>query len=238
MLEENEITILPSVLSRIGVLLRHPRDFMESWYFDASAWFPLLALTILMTTFSYLFVPEMVKHYQDPEFVKSLAAKSNVTEEKAVEEAKRLADVAPAMAFIEGPIAVIGGAAGAALMLYLVARFRFRQKPRVATIFNLVSWTSLVSMFPLAIQIIYQIVGIDSVAPTNLGFLFDKGAEKTYLYGILVSIDAFLIWQVWLLGLGLAVILKESLQKTLSAVGTLFVVMIAFNAGFYALGSK
>jgi len=54
--------------------------------------------------------------------------------------------------------------------------------------------------------------------------------EESYWFRILGAFDLFLIWQVWLLSLGVARLYQVGLQRAVSLVGTIFIVLAALNA--------
>ncbi|MBC8205231.1 YIP1 family protein [bacterium] len=62
---------------------------------------------------------------------------------------------------------------------------------------------------------------------TSLALLFPQSAEKSVLFKIAEMFDIFTIWQMIVLSIGMAVIYKFTTQKTLTAVGTLYVLFHA-----------
>jgi len=215
----------------------HPVEFMESHGFVQAAWFPLLIVTVGLILLRMTLVPEMRKEYSSPEYKKWYMERQSVTEEQAGKDIEKMYQIAPIMSFFESPVMVVVGAAGIALFLSLIGRFGYRQTldekgQRIGFIqvFHMTAWASAVSIFPIIVQAGMKYFELGTGLPTNVAFYLPKEAEGTYLYNILQTMDLFLIWQVLLLGLGMAALYGVSKQRAISSVGTLFVILAIFNA--------
>ncbi len=228
----------PTIFRRIVALVASPYHFMTEGWFEDASWVPLVIMIVALSGLRLAMVPEMQKEYSTDDFKKWYVEKQKVTEEKATEEIARMKEIAPYMSFVEAPVMVIAGAAGVGVMLFLIGRFSYKQRLPFVSLFKMVCWASLVSVFPLVAQMGLKLASVNIDLPTNIAFCLPKSLSTSYFYNILQALDLFLIWQVWLLSLGMAALYKVSRQRALSSVGTMFVIIVVLNAMAMTMSAK
>jgi len=219
-----------NLIQKLFKIFVHPLDFMKVREFTDSAWFPLMIVTIGLVALRLTLVPEFRKEYSSPEFLKSYMERRQVTEEQAAIDIKRIDEIAPVLSILEAPVMVVLGAAGVTLFLSLIGRIGYKTKLPFREIFNMTAWASVVSIFPILVQTGMKYYGLGDGLPTNISYYLPKSLAGSYLSNLLQMMDAFLFWQVWLLGLGMAALYGVSKQRAISSVGTLFVILAIFNA--------
>lgn len=220
------------MLRRFREVIVKPVGFMENRQFEDHSWFPIAIVAIGVICLKILLLPELRAEYASEDFRQWYMERQQVTEEKARAEIARMSEFAPWMSLIEGPIMVTAGAAGVALFLYLIGRIGYKAKRSFVTLFNMTAWASAVSVFPILLQVLMVWLGVGGDGlPTNIAYYLPEEMKETYFYNFIQTLDLFLIWQVGLLGIGMSTIYEISLQRSITNVGTLFVVMAALNAG-------
>jgi hypothetical protein len=218
------------LMSQLVGIIAHPRQFMQLRRFDIGAWPALIIVTIALIALRLEMVPELRKEYSTSDFKKWYIEQQHVNEEKADQDIAKMSQIAPVMSLLEAPVMVVAGAAGIAVFLFLVGRVSYKQKIGFVDIFNMVSWASVIAVVPLLIQVGFKIGGVEMNLPTNVAWFLPKSLEGSYFYNVLQAVDLFLIWQVWLLALGIVALFQVTLQRALTSVGTLFVTLAVLNA--------
>lgn len=203
---------------------------MEGRYFTDAVWIPIIVLTLILTALHWVMLPELLATYDDPEYVRKFAEKGKLTETAAQEQVAEMRRLAPYLGFLEAPIVVSAGVAGVAVVLYLIGRIQFRKKAPYQSYFAMVAWGSFVSGIPLLINLAARSIKPGLLIATNAAALMPKSSEGTYFYNILLAVDPFLIWQVWLMGLGMAVLCEVNRQRAIASVGSMFVILSIVNA--------
>ncbi len=216
----------------------HPIRFIDSHGFETDSWLPVILLTVILAALHSTMLPELLANYDDPEYVSQFAERGKMSENAARDQIAEMRRLAPYMGLIEAPIVVSAGIAGVAAVLYLISRVQYRKKVSYRSLFSMVAWGSLLSAIPLLINLIGRLIRPDLLLPTNAAALLPDSAQGTYFYNILLAVDPFLVWQVWLMGLGLAFICQETRQRAITSVGTMFVVMSVVNALTMTMAGK
>jgi Yip1-like protein len=75
----------------------------------------------------------------------------------------------------------------------------------------------------------------NQVVQANLGLLLDKSTAAKPLWALLTSIDAFVLWTVFLLAVGFGVATKKPTSSTLWGVVVPWLVIVAIKVGWSAL---
>jgi hypothetical protein len=227
---ENHFPPYPDIILRLKDLFLHPIRFMELQGFDASPWLPLLLMALTVGLLQIALLPELLANYDEPDFQAQYAEKHNVTIDEARTEIGKLKKSAPYLGFLEAPIVVVGGAGGISAVLYMIGWLRFKSRMPFVLVFHMVAWGSLVGIVPIGLQLIMRFINPETTFSTNAAALLGEASQDTYLYNILLAVDPFLVWQVWLLGLGMAAIYGVSRQRAVTSVGTMFIILSILNA--------
>lgn len=224
--------------ARLWCVLTHPVHFMRNGGFHGDPWLPLLLVAIILAAVELMLLPDLRKTYSDPEFVKQHAERKGLTESQSADEVAKMSRAAPYLAIIEAPIVVTAGAAGVAAVLWVVSRIHYRRKVAYLLLFSMVSWASFVSAAPLLLNFAVRAIKSDASLATSAAVLLPASLKGGYIYNVLLALDPFLLWQVWLLGLGMAALCEVSRQRAITSVGTIFVLLAVLNAvGLTAAGN-
>jgi len=225
-------------MDRIVALFIHPVKFTQSRSFEFTPWLPIILLTVILASLHYTMLPELLETYNSPEYLTQFAERGQMTEVAAQAEIAKMRDLAPYMGLVEAPIVILAGIAGVASVLYIIGRIQFRKKVPFVSLYAMVAWGSLVSGAPLLVNLIVRIIRPGTLLSTNAAAFLPKTMEGTYFYNIMLAVDPFLMWQVWLMGLGVATLCEVNRQRAISSVGTMFVVLSIINAWTMTLAGK
>lgn|GEM_PF-1149163 len=217
-------------VSRLIMVLMAPQRFFTIKGWQDGFWVPLLVVAVALAGLKFVQLPELRTRITSPEFRTGLAQERNITEDEAARMTERMAATAPVYVIVEAPIMIVAGAAGLALALSLIGRIVFKQRVPYPELFGLASWTGLVAAIPLALHIPLQLLNPEWILPTNPAALMPDAWQANYFARVAMAVDAFLIWQVWLISLGSSRIFGVTLHRAVSAVGTLFVCFAVLNA--------
>jgi hypothetical protein len=175
-------------------------------------------------------MPELMLTYNSDDFVAKYAESRNLTDIDAQNEVKMLRTVAPIVALIETPFIVFSGVAIVGFIVFSIGRMRFKSKLGYFPFYRVVAWSSIVSGIPLALGIPLKLINPDWSFPSNITYFLSDDMKSTYFYQIVQTIDLFLIWEVWLISIGFAALCNISIQVSIRAIGTVFIIFIVLNA--------
>jgi hypothetical protein len=233
----NNIFEKPDLKSRIngtiaklaGIVLA-PRRIMPRILKDDEFLAPLIILIVLLIILRIIMLPELLDHYETQEFRDWYQQTRKASEAEMNKDIELMKKSAPVMAIAEASLTVLAGTASIALLLYLIGRIAYKQKVPFRLIFMMCAWTSVISAMPLIANIPLKLINQDWFLPTNLSVLLTPELVGGYLSRVLSVIDIFLIWQAWLLSIGISLIFNVTMQRAVSSVGTMFIVFAVFNA--------
>ncbi|HHE47195.1 MAG TPA: hypothetical protein ENL08_05805 [Bacteroidetes bacterium] len=219
------------ILRMIGIILAPRRSFTRL-NVNPDYWFPILFVVIAFIGLRLIMLPEVYEHYSSAEFHDWYMEVRGISDEAARKDISQMISSAPFMIFLEAPFTVLAGTAGIALLLLMIGRFGYKRKMPFKSVFSMVAWASIISGFPMLLNIPLKLVNHQWFLPTNLSLILTPELVGGYFNRFIAIVDIFLIWQVWLLSVGLSVIYEVSIQRTVSAVGTMFVFLGVLNALF------
>ncbi|MBT7617902.1 MAG: hypothetical protein HN590_11525 [Calditrichaeota bacterium] len=232
---EQRVTPARIVARLIGIVFE-PRKTLSKVSFESGVWVPILIISLSLIIVRLVLAPEMNTRLQDPEFITSYSQQRGITEEKAVEELEIVYSLSPYITFVESPILVLIGTAIVSFIVLLIGKRVYKIAVPFRTLFNMVSWASVVSAIPLLLSVPLKLINSEWDLPTNPGFLLPVDSLNPYFHQLLQTLDVFLIWEIGLISIGMSVIYKISLQRALSSIGTMFLIFIVLNVLVSASG--
>ncbi len=215
----------------IGIILA-PRKTFAKVIYRTGAWIPIAAIALFLIILRLVMLPAIIDEFESSVSVEQYAEQRDITAEEAKKEIEEIVDTAPYLTFIESPILVISGVVVIALIVFLIGKLQFKSSQPFIVVFRMVAWASIVSVIQLILTIGLKLIDLDLEAPTNLGILFSEETAGAFFHNIMQTIDLFLIWEAYLIGVGMSVMYNISMQRSISAIGTMFVIFIALNAIF------
>lgn len=96
-------------------------------------------------------------------------------------------------------------------------------------------WSGLVTIPGFIVKTPLMLVKKSSQIHTSLAALMPSGSEENLLFKILTHTDIFVIWEIWLISIGLAIVYKFSTKKTMGLVIGFYLFYVLIAVGFSAL---
>ncbi len=209
-----------------------PRRTLPRVAIEPGFWLPILIVAVAYFGVRMTMLPNMREHYASAEFIEWYAEQRGISQAQAERDVAGLSRKAPLLNVVEAPMVVTAGVLSVAVIIYLIGRLGYRGAVRFRYVFSMVAWATVVSAIPLFITIPLKLINTDWNFETSPAALFPPELIGGYIHRFLQSIDLFLIWQVWLLGIGLSALYRVSIQRALGAIGTIFIIFAVLNALF------
>jgi hypothetical protein len=193
---------------------------------------PLIFVAISFTALKLVMLPEIQTQYASDEFRNWYMELRDVTEEAARKDIDRMSRYAPLMLLIEGPLTVFASTALIAFVIVIAGRLTFKIQLQYRPALTMVAWASIISALPMLINLALKLNNQQSELTTDLSALLTPELVGGYFSRFVAIVDPFLIWQVWLLSIGVSWLYVVNMQRAISVVGTIFVCFGVINAMF------
>jgi len=102
-------------------------------------------------------------------------------------------------------------------------------------IISVYCWSSLVAIPALILKTPLMLLKRSAQVHTSLAALMPSGSDEGLLFKILTHTDIFVIWEIWLISIGLALVHKFSTKKTASMVIGLYLFYVVIAVAFSML---
>ncbi len=218
--------------ARIAGVFLNPTKTLPLVSQEGRFWAPLILVSFFLVVLRLQMLPLIFEQYDAVEFKEWYIDARHVDPDGATRDIEIIKQWTPFLTVIEAPLMVVIGVAFVAFLVRLLGILKYKMLIPFRTVFNLVSWVTLVSIVPIILTIFLKLIDLNFDLPTNLGVLFSADFVGGYFHRLLLSFDLFLIWQIWLLSIGIASLFQLHIQKALSAIGTIFVFFAIVNALF------
>ncbi len=212
----------------VGVLVA-PRRILPRVTYNAEAWVPVVLVALALALVRLTMVSDMREEYRSEEFRQWYADQRGVSVTEAKEDLQSLSRSAPYMAFVEAPIVVTASVAATTLVLFLIGKFGFGGGVGFRIMFGMVAWAGIVSVIPLLLNLPLKLINSEWMIPTSPAWFLPDSMHSSYFYGFLSLIDLFVIWEAWLLAIGMSFLYSVSFQRAITVVGTMVICFAALN---------
>ncbi len=220
---------LTRLVARFAGVILAPRRMVVPNMIEGGAWAPILLLALGLAAVRLASLPEFLEPYQTAEFAQEYAQMRGLGPEKAASEIDLVRKALPAALVLESPVLIAVGVAFIAMIIQLLGRFIFKQFAPFIFIFRVVAWSSVVSVFPLALTLLMLLINPTGELPTNLGFFLNRKGIDPFISGFARGIDLFIIWQVALLAVAVSEVYKVSMQRAVQSVGSMYLILLLAN---------
>ena len=119
----------------------------------------------------------------------------------------------------------------AALLMFTCGIILGGEKTSFKKVLSVVSYTSLIGSLGSLILLPVILSKKTAEVGFNLASFMSSDASESFLYQLLKKVDLFMIWEIIVAGIGLAVIYKLTTKKTITAVALLYVIVVAIGLG-------
>lgn len=228
---ENNVQL--STFDKITNVFIEPHTTFKSIDHQPDWLIPMIIILAVVVLFTTIIMPIVL-----PE---QMAQQKEKMEERGMspQEVDNAMEIGQKIGRIVGPIT-----AGIITVVYLLAisglllfcgNFILGGESNFKKVLSVVTYSSLISslgsllLLPLILTKKTMHVGY------NLAAFMSSDANQTPLYQFLSKIDFFAIWQVVVVGIGLAVIYKFTLKKSITLVAVLYAIYTAISVGIKAV---
>ncbi|MBN1154531.1 YIP1 family protein [candidate division KSB1 bacterium] len=222
-----------STINRIFNIFVSPRTTFESIDRKPDWFIPILIFVIITTIVSFFIMPIALDQQFEQQRIKMQERGMSDEEiETALTMGRKYAEkIGP----ISAPVSAVIILVIIAAVVYFLGNVILGGKTSFKKILSVISYTSLIGglggLLLLPIMLSKKSMNVHFSLAT---FLPDKSAE-TVIYQLLKSVDFFMLWQIFVAGIGMAVLYRMSTKKTTTALIVLYVVITLIGVGFRSL---
>ncbi len=216
-------------LARIVGIMVDPRRMLPRVTFQAEAWVPIVVVAIALAAVRLTMVGDLREEYNTAEFKEWYAEQRGVSLAETEDDIIAMSQSAPLMSFVEAPIVVVSSVAATTLVLFLIGRIGFTIVVGFRTIFGMVAWAGIVSVIPLILSFPLKLINSSLMMPTSVVWFMPESLHGSYIYGFLSLLDIFVIWEAWLLAIGMAFLFDIKFQRAVTIIGTMVILFAVLN---------
>jgi len=228
-----------SSMQKIIGIFTAPRQTFEAIYKNPTWFLPFIIAVVFFLAFQFLTM-DIQTDYQ----LEMLEARGDIPEEAMDAARAQMQGPMQYIGFIAGPIVMLIMYVIIAALFYLAGNLMIGGDTTFKHIFAVVNWAGLVGCVSLIIMTLLILSkGTMHGVALDLSILLDTpamGEEKSLLYRILSKFDVFVIWQIVLYIIGMAVAFKSTVQKAAVPILTLWgiwmIISVAFGGFFEQFG--
>lgn len=186
---------------------------------------PILLVGLLTAASTYLTLPLM-----DPETPEVRDQLARLTPEQRAQTVEWV-QMVRSHGWLTLPI-VNGFATVATVSMVLLglARWVFRSDVGVREMLVVTAYSSMVQGVEAVVRTPFMLASHSLVVHMGPGALVSEEMAATYLGRLLINVDLFGIWQVWLMGVGLGILANVPMRRSLIAVALLWGLWVVFAA--------
>lgn len=130
-----------------------------------------------------------------------------------------------------GVYSVVMSVVAAAALLF-VGNIVLNGKANFRQVFSIYVWTGMVGLLGYLIRAPIALQRKTMMVFFGPAIFFPAGSEESALFKIAASLDVFSIWRLALVTIGFAAVYRIGLNKSMTTLGTLYVLLIAVSVVF------
>lgn len=218
------------LLARLAGMILALRNTLSRLAYESGSWVPIVLMSLALISVRLLDLPAQQEDFTSPDYVQKYVDARGIDSVKAVKEIGIIKLALPIITILGAPIMVGVNIVIISIILYLVGKNIYNSKTAFIPFFKMVAWATFIGAIQLGLTFIVKLINLDWSLPTNLAFFLSPEMIGSYFHSILLYLDLFLIWKIYLLGVGLSVLSSMNLQSAIGAVGTMYVIIIAVNS--------
>jgi uncharacterized membrane protein len=133
------------------------------------------------------------------------------------------------------PIGALFYLAIASAVLFFIFNVLLGGDSTFRKVFSVYCYSGLVGIPATVVKLPLTLVKKSTDVQTNLALLLSPDAKGSFLYSIFSSFDIFVIWQVILISMGMAVVYKFTPKKSYTTVFVLWIIWVFLKSGLSSL---
>lgn len=222
------------VVSRIVGIFTSPRAVMEDIVAHPNWLIPLIIVLMLGMTNAYLFTDLGMQAG-----IEQVRNNPKMTQEqidvatKAMQE--RMASPWRYVGIVAAPIFIVVACLLIAGVFLFSGNVLLGGEAKFKTIFSVVSWSSLIGVLAAAVNVPIMLAKQSLEEATSLSVLLSPDDKNTFLYKLLSKVEIFTIWEIAVMGIGLAVAYKFSTGKATGIVVAWWLIYVLISVGLSTL---
>jgi len=220
------------IIARLAGVFLAPRKTLVKTAYEPGVWIPIIIVALFLAAVRLILLPDSLNQLKTEEFIQNYSDERGITKSQAQQEITLIRRSAPILTIVEAPLLVASGAAVVALIMFLIGKHGYKNPIRFIYVFRMIAWASVVSAVPLILSIPLKLINPAWDLPSSPAVFLPVEVVGTFFYNILITLDLFFIWQVWLISIGMSVLYKVPFQRAVSSVGTVFIIFIVLNVLF------
>jgi hypothetical protein len=218
--------------SKVLSIFFEPRKVFESLKIKPTWLVPFIIVILLGMVYYYYAYPIIMS-----EQVAKIQANEKIPEEQkqAIIERMGGGEHPPVWQLGITPIGGLIYLVIASAVLFLVFNVLLGGDSTFRKVFSVYCYSALVGIPATIVKLPLTLVKKSTDVQTSLAILLSPDAKGSFLYNILSSFDIFVIWQVILISIGLAVVYKFTPKKSYTTVFVLWIVYVFLKSGLSSL---
>lgn len=224
--DETEMTFAAKIA---GIFLDPHRTFVS---LDKKPDFliPLIIIAVFATLFTYFAMPVISQFHMD-EMMKRMA-ESDIS----AEQMQKITEAGRTFGLVTPPIFVFIGAVIISGLLLFAGNIIIGGTQKFNKVLSIYSYSALIGVISYIVKLPLILSKNTLEVYTSPALFFPASTKDTMIFKIAALLDIFTIWQIIVISIGMGIIYKVTFQKSLSVVGTMFViyaaVSIIFSSGY------
>jgi hypothetical protein len=218
--------------SKVLSIFFEPRKVFESLKIKPTWLIPFIIVVLLGMVYYYYAYPIIMSDQ-----VARIQANEKIPDEQkqAIMEKMGGGEHPPAWQLGITPIGGLIYLVIASAILFFVFNVLLGGDSTFRRVFSVYCYSALVGIPATIVKLPLTLVKKSTDVQTSLAILLSPDAKGSFLYNILSSIDIFVIWQVILISIGLAVVYKFTPKKSYTTVFVLWIVYVFLKSGLSSL---
>lgn len=199
-------------------------------------WFvPVLVIAVLSLVVAYITMP-IIMQTQADKLQERLQSSPDTSEEQR-EMVEKMQGVGKVFGLVGAPIGVFLAVCVLGAVLLLLAKVILGAEVAYGQMLTVVGYAWLIGIISMAVRVPLMLAKETAIIHMGPGVFVSETMGKTFLGRLLTGIDLFTVWEVCVMGIGIAVIGALPKKKAIGAMLVVWAAWIFVKAGLSGLGA-
>lgn len=212
-----------SPLAKIAGVFLDPKRTFNSLNRKPDFIVPLIIVMLTATLFTLTAWP-VIEQYAVEQQIERMT-ESGATPEQ-IEQAMKIGHI---VGVVSQPVWILLSSLVVAGVLLFAGNIVIGGESNYKKMLSVYCYSSLIGVIAYAVKLVLMLSKNTMEVYTSPAAMFPASANDTVIFKIAAIFDIFAIWQVVIIAIGMGVIFKASFQKSISLVGTLYVIYAAIS---------
>jgi hypothetical protein len=218
-----------SIGNKMAAVFTSPKKAFEAISQKPDWLAPMIVIILVGILFTLTVVPKVI-----------MPAQIEQVTEQMRDQGRTDAQIEQVMKYMTGPLPIVFSVVGVLIfapvsllvisgVLFGVSSL-FGGKAKFIQVFSGVTYSALIASLGSVVKGILMVAQNSAHAGASLALLLSEDASKTFLYRLLGHFDLFVLWQIAVLAIGLAVIYQWKTTKAAGVVLSLWVLWVLVSS--------